>query len=59
MPTTMKQTEPAGEADHADTWTTRTCTCPPECASAFTPPCKGECGCERCHNDYGDFLSSR
>lgn len=20
-------------------------------------PCKGECGCEKCHNDYQDFLS--
>lgn len=29
------------------------CTCKPSCPWA----CKGECGCEACHEGYGDFLS--
>lgn len=30
------------------------CTCKPECVD----PCKGKCGCEACHDAYGDFLSN-
>lgn len=30
------------------------CTCPPPgCAE----PCKGACGCEKCAQEYSDFLS--
>lgn len=29
------------------------CTCKPECPS----DCKGQCGCERCHIDWQDYLS--
>lgn len=29
------------------------CTCTASCL----PPCKGQCGCKRCHDDYQDFLS--
>jgi hypothetical protein len=29
------------------------CTCPNECRS----DCKGECGCEQCHESWMDFLS--
>ena len=30
------------------------CTCRDDCPTA----CKGECGCEVCHNAYADFLAS-
>jgi hypothetical protein len=29
------------------------CTCPEQCSQ----PCKGTCGCKKCHDDYNDFLS--
>jgi len=29
------------------------CTCEESCSY----DCKGECGCEKCKQDYGDFLS--
>lgn len=32
------------------------CTCLPACSDKV---CKGECGCQGCHEDYGDFLSLR
>lgn len=28
-----------------------------KCKSDCRYDCKGECGCEKCHNDYSDFLS--
>lgn len=31
----------------------RKCACTPACSQ----PCKGQCGCKRCHDDYMDFLS--
>lgn len=29
------------------------CTCLEQCER----PCKGTCGCKKCHDDYNDFLS--
>lgn len=31
----------------------KVCTCKPDCDTA----CKGNCGCEKCREDYQDFLS--
>lgn len=28
------------------------------CKKSCNEPCKGECGCKECHDDYMDFLSA-
>jgi hypothetical protein len=33
----------------------KVCQCKPDCPTA----CHGNCGCVKCQEDYGDFLSSR
>lgn len=41
--------------DDDDEWRDPECDC--ERRGCKRSPCKGECGCQRCHNDYQDFLS--
>ena len=43
-------------ADRADSRVRKPCSCPPSCDDADKSPCRGECGCQACHDDY-DFLS--
>lgn len=33
------------------------CTCSEECREKWKWACKGECGCQKCHEDYQDALS--